>query len=260
VVSTELTPLRQLAIGLTWMVFIAGTLLALDATTGKTEVGAPLASGALPPEVAVTTEAPQDGAAMPFALRSSATSHRPRTAAARLPRPGIPVAIDIPFASSHYPSGVHATVRADPLNPDGTLYVPADPRVVSWAEQDAAPGSDHGTVILTSHIDFVIDGVTVPGALADLAEYARSSVGKSFTVRLADGRRIRYQVVAGREYDKAQLAADPTLRQQLYNQGDSFGRTGAARTSRLLLVSCGGAFDNATGEYEDNVFLYALPA
>jgi hypothetical protein len=27
----------------------------------------------------------------------------------------------------------------------------------------------------------------------------------------------------------------------------------------LLLVSCGGAFDNSTGEYEGNVFLYALP-
>ncbi|MDT4943759.1 MAG: hypothetical protein QOH14_492 [Pseudonocardiales bacterium] len=258
--STELTPVRQLAIGLTWVVFIAGTLLALDATTGKTEVGAPLASGALPPEVAVTTEASQGSAAAPFGLRSSATSHRPRAKAVSMPRPGIPVAIDIPFASSHHPSGVHATVRADPLNPDGTLYVPADPRAVSWAKQDAAPGSDHGTVILTSHIDFVIDGVTVQGALADLAEYARTSVGKRFTVRLTDGRRIRYQVVAGREYNKEQLAADPTLRQQLYNQGDSFGRAGAARTSRLLLVSCGGAFDNATGEYEDNVFLYALPA
>jgi len=24
-------------------------------------------------------------------------------------------------------------------------------------------------------------------------------------------------------------------------------------------VSCGGAFDNSTGNYQDNIFLYALP-
>jgi hypothetical protein len=70
---------------------------------------------------------------------------------------------------------------------------------------------------------------------------------------------MRYQIQAGREYDKDQLASDPALRADLYDQTKQFGAKGKPPTSRLLLVSCGGAFDNASGEYEDNVFLYALP-
>jgi hypothetical protein len=139
------------------------------------------------------------------------------------------------------------------------LFVPADPRVVSWARQDAAPGSDRGTIILTSHVNYVIDGQTVDGALADLAEYARTAVGEEFSLRLADGRTLKYRVEAGREYNKGDLAADPSLRAKLFDQTSTYGPPGQSPTSRLLLVSCGGAFDNSTGEYEDNVFLYALP-
>jgi hypothetical protein len=172
---------------------------------------------------------------------------------------GVPVAIDIPFGSSHYPDGLHAQVTSNGLNADGTLFVPDNPKTVSWANQDAAPGSARGTVILTSHINFVIDGKLVIGAFTDLAEYARDDIGKRFTVTMADGSRTTYEVGAGREYNKAQLAADPTLRIDLYNQTKQYGASGQPRTSRLLLVSCGGAFDNASGEYDDNVFLYALP-
>ncbi|MFN2518455.1 MAG: class F sortase [Jatrophihabitantaceae bacterium] len=173
--------------------------------------------------------------------------------------PGIPVAIDIPIRSANHPHGVHASVGAHPLNPDGSLFVPADPRAVSWAAQDAPPGSARGTTIFTSHINYVIDGQTVPGAFADLADYATGAIGKQVSVLLADGRRLRYRIVAGREYHKDQLAGDPALRSSLYDQHKSYGRPGQPPTGRLLLVSCGGAFDNSSGEYEDNVFLYALP-
>ena len=174
-------------------------------------------------------------------------------------RPGVPVAINIPFPSSNYPDGMSAIVTSHPLNGDGTLYVPDDPKTVSWANQDAAPGSNRGTIILTSHVNFVIDGSLVHGAFADLAEYARSSIGKVLTLTLADNRVLRYKVVAGREYSKDQLAADPNLRVDLFNQTGRYGAKGKPKASRLLMVSCGGAFDNASGNYEDNVFLYALP-
>ena len=239
---TELTTTRRLALLLTWVLFVLGTLIALDATTGRTETGQPLSSGALPPEVAAVESGPTE----------DSPPHGEQ-------RPGVPVAIDIPFTSSHHPHGVHAVVQSDALNPDGTLLVPSDPQVVSWARQDAAPGSTRGTVILTSHVNYVIHGRTVPGAMADLAQYARMSIGKQLTLTLSDGRRIAYRVVVGREYGKDELGGDAALRNTLYDQVHSFGVPGGPRTSRLLLVSCGGAFDNATGEYEDNVFLYALP-
>jgi hypothetical protein len=173
-------------------------------------------------------------------------------------KPGVPVAIDIPIATADHPDGVHAKVTGHDLNGDGTLFVPVDPQKVSWAREDAAPGSSHGTIILTSHINYVINGHLVTGALSDLAWYAQHSVGKRVAIRLADGRTLTYRIVAGREYTKEQLAKDPTLRAALYDQSKVYGPADSP-SGRLLLVSCGGPFDPYSGEYEDNVFLYALP-
>jgi hypothetical protein len=159
----------------------------------------------------------------------------------------------IPFGSSHHPHGVTAPVSADPLLPNGDLFVPPHPGTVSWASQDAEPGADRGTAILVGHVNYA----HVQGALSDLAEYTTSAVGKTFTVVLADGRRLLYKVSAGAEYHKDQLAADPDLRRRIYDQESVFG-TGAG-SGRLVLVSCSGAFDNRTGSYENNIFVFAMP-
>jgi hypothetical protein len=172
--------------------------------------------------------------------------------------PGVPVAIDIPFGSPTHPSGVHTRVTSNALNPDGSLYVPVDPQTVSWANEDAKAGESHGTTILTSHINFVINGQLVIGALSDLAWYAQHAIGKQISLRLKDGRVLHYRIVAGREYSKDQLAGNPDLRRELYDQSKVYGPPGHP-SGRLLLVSCGGAFDPYTGEYQDNVFLYLLP-
>ncbi|MDT5120450.1 MAG: hypothetical protein QOE30_6189, partial [Mycobacterium sp.] len=179
-------PIRQVALGAAWLLFVVGVCVAVNALTETTRAAWPLKSSALPPVVAGN---PPDGKTPPRPP-SPVNIHRTSTTAATHAhgsRTGIPLAIDLPFPSSHYPRGLHASVTANPLNPDGTLFVPTDPRVVSWARQDAAPGSDRGTIILTSHVNYVIDGQTVDGALADLAEYARTAVGEEFSLRLADG-------------------------------------------------------------------------
>jgi hypothetical protein len=75
---------------------------------------------------------------------------------------------------------------------------------------------------------------------------------------MRDHRVFTYRIVAGREYTKDQLAGNRELRTTLYDQSKVYG-TSDKPSGRLLLVSCGGAFDEFTGEYEDNVFLYALP-
>jgi hypothetical protein len=173
-------------------------------------------------------------------------------------RPGVPVALDIPISTGSHPDGVHARVTSNGLNADHTLHVPDDPTTVSWAKDDAPPGSARGTAILTSHVNYVINGHLVIGALSDLAEYAKNAVGKTFTVRMRDSRVFTYRIIAGREYTKEQLAHDANLRKKLYDQSSVYGPRDQP-SGRLLLVSCGGAFDQFTGEYEDNVFLYALP-
>jgi hypothetical protein len=264
VARTELTPARQIALGVAWLLFIVGVCVALNARVGKTDGEAPLAGGALPPELAGATTSVSGfgGTQASSSLSGSSSSSQASVTRTVTVKPAprlIPVAIDIPISSGNYPDGLKATVTSHPLNGDGTLFVPDDPKTVSWANQDAAPGDTVGTVILTSHVNFVIDGSLVVGAFADLAEYARSSVGRKFTLTMADGSTMTYQITAGREYSKDQLAGNDALRKELYDQSKSYGAPGKPRTSRLLLVSCGGAFDNASGEYEDNVFLYALP-
>jgi hypothetical protein len=240
---------------------ITGVLVARG-TTASSDPGLRAGSGPLPTSIAGRNADQADTrsglAALPPAARDAVVAAGKQHTRLAVTKPGVPVAIDIQFASPTHPDGVHAKVTANKLNADGTLYVPADPQTVSWAKEDAAPGSSHGTTILTSHINYVIDGHLVIGALSDLAWYAKHAVGKRITLRLADGRRLVYRIVAGREYSKEQLASDPTLRTTLYDQTRVYGP--ASRPSgRLLLVSCGGAFDAYTGEYEDNVFLYALP-
>jgi hypothetical protein len=230
-------------------------------SAGQSDSGPRAGSAPLPASLAGrnpgTSEPPATSVGTPTAGRGTVDSatHSPVVPAAR---PGVPARLDIPISTSAHPQGVHAYITANPLDPDGKLHVPADPQTVSWADQDAKPGASRGTAILTSHINYVINGSLVIGALSDLAIYAKQAIGKVITVELRDGRRLHYRIVAGREYTKDQLAGDAKLRRELYDQSSVYGP--AARPSgRLLLVSCGGAFDAYTGEYEDNVFLYALP-
>jgi len=145
---------------------------------------------------------------------------------------------------------VRAPVSADPLRADGSLFVPSDPRAVSWASQDVGPGSSHGTVILVGHVNYK----GVAGAFSDLADY---QVGQVITLVLADGRRLRYAVAAPpMDVNKNQVGA---RRAELFDQRQSYGVGRRPRSGRLLLLSCGGVFDNRTGHYESNIFVYALP-
>lgn len=145
---------------------------------------------------------------------------------------------------------VKAPISANRLNADNSLYVPPNPRAVSWASQDVAPGSGHGTIILVGHIN----SGGVEGAFANLADYR---VGQLITLFLADGRQMKYEVAAPPiEVNKDKLGP---RRQEMFDQTSSFGPAGGPKSGRLLLLSCGGAFDKRTGHYESNIFVYALP-
>jgi hypothetical protein len=229
-----------------------------SATTANRSSGArspaPSPVGALEPRAPIATEQTDAPSTVEAPPPATTTTHH-TSAVSQLTRPGVPVRLDISIPSANHPHGVHTAITSHHLNPDGTLFVPDDPTEVAWARDDVAPGSPRGTAILVSHINYVINGQTVAGAFADLAEYGQKAVGRHFRVHLADGRTLVYQILFAREYHKEQLAAQPQLRRLLYDQTQAFGRG----TGRLLLVSCGGPFDPNSGEYEDNVFLYALP-
>lgn len=204
---------------------------------GHGRAGRTLTSGSLPPGLRpVPTSTP--------ALTTSgapAPTHSPMAVPVTL---GIPVTV---IAPDHH---LKASVSADRLNADGSLYVPPDPGSVSWASEDAAPGSGYGTIILVGHVN--MGGIA--GAFADLADYR---VGQIITLVLADGRRLNYAVAASPiEVDKNKLGP---RRQELFDQTNSYGLAGHPTSGRLLLLSCGGVFDDRTGHYESNIFVFALP-
>lgn len=205
---------------------------------GQGRVGRTLSSASLPPGLGpVTTLTPKAATA-----GARTPAHTP--AAVPVVRPGVPVSV---IVGAHR---VKAPVSADRLNADGSLFVPLNPRTVSWASQDVAPGTGHGTIILVGHVNY--GGVA--GAFADLADYR---VGEIITLILADGRTMKYAVAAEPiEVNKDKLGP---RRQELFDQTHSYSPPGKARSGRLLLLSCGGVFDNRTGHYESNIFVYAFP-
>ena len=162
--------------------------------------------------------------------RASSAAPGPLRAAA--PRPAPPRLLAIP--------ALRVRASVDPVrSSDGVLGVPADPGRVGWWTGSALVGAPHGTVVVDGHVDSAVAGV---GALFRLTEL-RS--GARLVVTTAAGRRQAYEVVGRRVYRKA-AGLPPAL----------FATGGAPR---LVVITCGGPFDRASGSYLDNVAVFAVP-
>ena len=142
-----------------------------------------------------------------------------------------PVRLQIPAI------GVNAPVVPTGVQAGGALAIPPDPRDVGWWAAGAFPGKPAGAVILAGHIDSAVSG---PGALFRLQNLRP---GAAVTVT-ADGHAYRYRVAALRAYAKDALPAAAIFGQQV--------------SARLVIVSCGGPFDPATGHYLENIVAYAV--
>jgi sortase (surface protein transpeptidase) len=133
--------------------------------------------------------------------------------------------------------GIDARVRPMGIEPTGEMELPRDPGTVGWYGYGPTPG-DPGSAVVAGHVD----GDGRPGAFFRLAELGP---GARVTVTAADGSSRSFRVVSRRVFEKARL---PT--------GSVFRRDGAPV---LTLITCGGAFDRATGHYASNVVVVATP-
>jgi hypothetical protein len=185
---------------------------------------APPASATSRPMAAPTAQAP-------VAAVSTARGHRPETArvtGATAASP--PVALVIPAI------GVNARVVPEDLGPGGALDIPP-PQQVGWYDRGPAPDQS-GTTMLAGHID----DNGVPGALLRLNDV---QLGAAIRVTTASGRVAAYTVTRRQVLPQHELAYSGLLSQQ-----------GAPS---LVLVSCGGAYDEATHLYLDNIVVVATP-
>jgi hypothetical protein len=123
------------------------------------------------------------------------------------------------------------------LAPDGTLAVPpvSKPLQAGWYTGGPTPGED-GPAVIVGHVD----GLKRPGIFYRLRELA---VGDVVTVARADGTTAKFVVS-----DKQQVAKSRFPTDRVYD--DTPG-------PELRLITCGGAFDRPTRNYQDNIIIYA---
>ena len=145
----------------------------------------------------------------------------------------LPVSMDIPSI------GVHSKVQDLGQAEDGSLEAPAPgPHYdeAAWYRYSPTPGS-LGPAILLGHVDSASDG---PSVFYRLGELRR---GDQLSVTRADGSVARFEVDEVHRYAKDNF---PT--KVVYNDIDHAG---------LRIVTCGGAFDDTTGHYLDNIVVFA---
>jgi hypothetical protein len=121
----------------------------------------------------------------------------------------------------------------------GVLGVPGDIQRTGWWKDGMAPGATTGAVLVAGHVDSAAAGA---GAFFRLGQARRGDV---VTINVADGKSFRYRVTSVREMRKAELPLNV------------WSQTGPAR---LVLVTCGGPFDQSLGHYRDNIVVTAVPA
>lgn len=125
---------------------------------------------------------------------------------------------------------------------NGELQVPLNPRTVGWWQYGAKPGATVGTAILAGHINYA--GVT--GAMAEIGKLDPGDQVYVFGKQNADNRHeVKFRVTGVRTYHKTHLPY-----QQIFDQHS---------VGRIAIVTCGGPFDASTGNYLDNIVVFAVP-
>jgi sortase (surface protein transpeptidase) len=121
------------------------------------------------------------------------------------------------------------------LDEHGALEVPPDAHTAGWFTLGPTPGST-GPAVIAGHVDYA----GVPGVFQRLRDLAP---GDEIRVQRADGTTAVFSTYRVQRYPKSAFPS-----QQVY--GDTSG-------PELRLITCGGAFDEGTGHYRDNVVAYA---
>lgn len=132
---------------------------------------------------------------------------------------------------------VDMPVEAVGVETGGFMELPVNPAVGGWYRFGADPTSPDGNVVISAHVDAPQYPI---GPFSRLREL---SAGEGIEVTDAAGTTHRYELVTVTYYPKSDLPV-----------ADLFARVGSRD---LVLITCGGEFDSATGRYADNVVAVA---
>jgi hypothetical protein len=190
-----------------------------------------------PPAVGVTASAPMKERSVGESTSAPPTAQPLGGGSANETEPTLPrskpLTLDIPSI------GVHSAMQTVGLAADGALEVPAPGphyNEAAWYRHSPTPGS-LGPAIVLGHVDSAVDGPSVFFRLGELRPGDRVSVTR------ADDSTAIFIVDEVHRYAKDNF---PT--QLVYGDIDHAG---------LRILTCGGAFDDSTGHYLDNVVVFA---
>jgi len=148
-----------------------------------------------------------------------------------------PMAAAVPVRIEIAKLDVDAPVMQLGLNQDGTVQVPPlnDHDLAGWYTGSVTPGQDGSSVIL-GHVDSY-EGASVFFAIKNL------NPGDLVTIVRADGSTAIFAVDGVQKVAKVAFPSSAVYGNTAYPS--------------LRLVTCGGPFNSATGEYQDNIVVYA---
>jgi len=146
------------------------------------------------------------------------------------PKPvAAPVSLTIPLI------GVRTQLITLGLTSVGEMQVPSSTAVAGWFTGSPRPGAI-GSAIIVGHID----NTSGPGVFYRLIKLAR---GDKIYVKRADGTLVEFRVTSVQTYLKDRFPTEDVY--------------GPVPDAELRLITCGGAFDPATGHYLSNIVVYA---
>lgn len=203
-----------------------GTPRNVGGTTSDDPSGAQLGESVSDPETAALSPLASQVAELPSAL--------PEVALVGVGEPigQQPRAINLPSLGVS-----NAPIEPVGLEDNGELEVP-DADTVGWYEFGAGVDGGRGSTVLAAHIAY--NGQN--GVFQNLVDL---EPGERFTIE-RDGEDLEYVVDSVVDYDKWELPIS-----------DLFSETSE---ERLILITCGGAFNPEIASYEDNTVVVAHPA
>jgi len=207
----------------------------------------PLAAGGWPPPAAnafyedlqpsdhmdATTRPRPQPEASPTQPEASPTAAPDLLAAARDREP---ISLNIPDL------GVDSPVVTTSMDASRSLVVPEDVMETGWYDGSRRLGASYGSTVIVGHRDSATQG---SGALFGIEEIP---LGATITVTAQDGTAHEFIVDSVEFIDKDSL---PQEAPRIFTHRGPY---------RLVLITCGGAFDESLRSYESNVVITALPA
>ena len=151
------------------------------------------------------------------------------------PQPAAPKPVASPVSLTIPLIGVQTQLVTLGLTAAGELQVPSSTSVAGWYTGSPRPGAI-GSAVIVGHID----SLSGPGVFYRLVELAH---GDKIYVKRADGTLVEFRVTSVQTYLKDRFPTEDVY--------------GPVPDPELRLITCGGAFDAATGHYLSNIVVYA---